>query len=333
MNLVDVGVKGEPLLRAHGLVKLFGDVGLRGVDLEVYPGEIVGLVGQNGAGKSTTIKCLLGLLRGFEGDCRVLGACSSQLSGASAAVKDQVGVVFDACALPGHLRVSEVGRMMAAIYARWDTKLFQSLYAEFSLAQDTLVKDLSRGMGMKLSLACALAHRPRVLILDEATAGLDPMAREDVLDLLLDYVAQEGPDGEPMNAVLMSSHITTDVERVADRVVCIDAGRVVFACAREDITDRAGMARVRSGQVDSVLQALGAVALRAGAPALDASGTFAPLDEMPRVMARPMGVDVLVADRFAAGRACADVAFEHVSVDEYMGMMLRGVPASQWRCE
>ena len=164
-----------PLVSAHGLTKHYEGFSLEGVDLDVREGEVVGFVGKNGAGKSTTIKALLGLIATDGGTSSVLGTPSELLSRPEGAhAKERVGVVFDTVSLPGHLRVRDVGTIYARAYDRWDAHRFSRLIDTFDLPAEKCVKDLSRGMGMKLSLACALSHDAHVLILDEATAGLDP---------------------------------------------------------------------------------------------------------------------------------------------------------------
>ena len=184
---------GAPLIEACGLTKHYDGFSLDAVSFAVHEGEIVGFVGQNGAGKSTTIKALLGLINLDGGEGQILGAPSSELSRpARAAVKEQVGVVFDTISMPGHLRVADVGSVFSRAYRTWQPRRFDALARDFGLDASKQVKDLSRGMGMKLSLACALSHDARVLILDEATAGLDPMARDELLDRLRDFVAEPG---------------------------------------------------------------------------------------------------------------------------------------------
>ena len=287
------------LIEARGLTKHYDGFSLEGVDLAVGEGEVVGLVGQNGAGKSTTIKALLGLIGVDGGEGFVLGTPSEDLARpAGAATKERVGVVFDTVSLPGHLRVSDVGRIYSCAYASWDAGGFSRLTRELGLAAEKAVKDLSRGMGMKLSLACALSHGPQVLILDEATAGLDPMARDEALERLRDFVA------EPGHAILMSSHITSDLERIADRIVCMDAGRIVFDLPREAITDEAGIARCRAADLERVA----------------ASGIVPEL----RYLRHDYGVDVLVPDRFAFAESFPDIPCDRMTIDDYMALTLKG---------
>ena len=151
-------------------------------------------------------------------------------------LRSRVGLVLDTCPFPSTLRVGQIESLVGPTYPTWDRETFAGFINRFGLDPKTKVKDLSRGMGMKLQLACALSHNAKLLVLDEATAGLDPMAREELLDELLAFVA----DGQ--HSVLLSSHITSDLDRAADRIICIDNGSIVFDLPREDITDRAGIA-------------------------------------------------------------------------------------------
>ena len=289
------------LIEARGLTKHYDGFSLEGVDLAVNEGEVVGFVGQNGAGKSTTIKALLGLIRVDGGEGSVLGTPSDELTRASgAATKERVGVVFDTVSLPGHLRVADVGRIYASAFASWDAHRFSQLTRDLGLDPKKAVKDLSRGMGMKLSLACALAHDPQVLILDEATAGLDPMARDEALERLRDFVAQPG------HAILMSSHITSDLERIADRIVCIDAGRIVFDLEKDAITDLAGVARCRVADLERI-----------------ASSGMVPDSEL-RYLRHDYGIDVLVPDRFAFAEMFPDIPCDRMTIDDYMSLTLKG---------
>ena len=289
------------LIEARGLTKHYDGFSLEGVDLAVNEGEVVGFVGQNGAGKSTTIKALLGLIRVDGGEGSVLGIPSDELTRASgAATKERVGVVFDTVSLPGHLRVADVGRIYASAFASWDAHRFSQLTHDLGLDPKKAVKDLSRGMGMKLSLACALAHDPQVLILDEATAGLDPMARDEALERLRDFVAQPG------HAILMSSHITSDLERIADRIACIDAGRIVFDLEKDAITDSAGVARCRVADLERI-----------------ASSGMVPDSEL-RYLRHDYGIDVLVPDRFAFAEMFPDIPCDRMTIDDYMSLTLKG---------
>lgn len=235
----------QNLLELKGISRTVSDrFSLRDVTLAVEPGQIVGFVGANGAGKTTTIRAALGLIKLDAGEVRLFG----QRCGADApdetqrCLRARVGLVLDTCPFPSTLKVGQIEALVGPAYPTWDRKTFAGFIDRFGLDPKTKVKDLSRGMGMRLQLACALSHNAKLLILDEATAGLDPMAREELLDELLAFVS----DGQ--RSVLLSSHITSDLERAADRVICIDNGSIVFYLPREDITDRAGIAHCTQAQ-------------------------------------------------------------------------------------
>ena len=296
---------GAPLIEARRITKHYDGFALQGVSLAVEPGHIVGFIGQNGAGKSTAIKALLGLIGLDGGEAFILGVPAQDVAGAHSDVKERIGVVFDTVSMPHHMKVAEVGKLMARAYASWDQTAFEGYLLRFGLEPGKAVKELSRGMGMKLSLACALAHNPHVLILDEATAGLDPMARDEVLEMLREFVAAEDAEGNPVHAILMSSHITSDLDKIADEVVCIDEGRIVFSCAKDEICDAMGLARCRAAEVELLL-----------------ASPSAP-DEL-RAIHHDYGVDVLVPDRFEFMRAFPEIPCDRVSIDDYMALMLKG---------
>lgn len=287
------------LIEATGLTKHYEGFSLDGVDLTVDDGEVAGFVGKNGAGKSTTIKALLGLIGVDAGEARLLGQVSTG-GGLAPEVRERIGVVFDTVSVPPHLKVGDVGRLYGRAFRTWEGHAFARRLKDFGLDAGKQVKELSRGMGMKLSLACALSHGSSLLILDEATAGLDPMAREEVLDMLRDFVAAPG------RAILMSSHITSDLERIADRVVCIDEGRIVFDLAKDAITDEMGVARCRVADFERI-----------------ASSGFVPESEL-RYQRNEYGIDVLVPDRYDFARRFPDVPCDRMTIDDYMTLMLKG---------
>lgn len=290
----------EHLIRTEGLAKRYDGFALKGITLSVPAGTVVGLIGSNGAGKTTTIKAILGMVPPDEGTVELLGCNPHDASSTLAALKQRVGVVLDACAFPVAMRVRDVGDLGKAAYRCWNASEFGRLCERFGLTPKKPVKGLSRGMGMKLSLAFALAHRPELLVLDEATAGLDPLARDEVLDLLRSFMEDES------HAILMSTHITTDLEKIADQVTCIDEGRLMFSMPKDAICDQAGIARCRTADLDRL--------------ASSEAFTTGSLRALPRGMA----VDVLVPDRFACTRALPDIAVDRASIEDYMTIMLKG---------
>lgn len=299
-------------IQTEGLCKRLGDFRLGPIDLQVPQGTVVGLVGSNGAGKTTLIKCLLGLTFPDEGDVCVLGESMREARGIPDALKERIGVVLDTCAFLQESKVADIGRLGQAAYVRWDRARFDRLIDDFAISPKKKVKELSRGMGMKLTLAFALAHHPDLLILDEATAGLDPLARDELFDLLRGFMASE------QHAILMATHITTDLEKLADTVVCIDAGQVVFSVTKDAICNEAGIAHCSAAVLEQVVADGSSVA--ASVPHEGASAAPGRL----RAIRREYGTDVLVPDRFAFARSFPDVPIDNASVDDYMGFMLKG---------
>ncbi|RGJ82913.1 ABC transporter ATP-binding protein [Collinsella sp. TM04-9] len=287
------------LLELKGVSRRVSDrFSLHDVTLAVEPGQIVGFVGANGAGKTTTIRAALGLIKLDAGEVHLFG----QHRDANAPDKTQchlrsrIGLVLDTCPFPSTLKVGEVEALVGSAYPTWDRETFASLIDRFGLDPKTKVKDLSRGMGMKLQLACALSHNAKLLVLDEATAGLDPMAREELLDELLAFVS----DGQ--RSVLLSSHITSDLDRAADRVICIDNGSIVFDLPREDITDRAGIAHCTQAQASELMACV----------------------EGARAAHHAYSVDVLVPNRREALEAFPEIPCDRATIDDYLRLMLKG---------
>lgn len=289
----------QNLLELKGISRTVSDrFSLRDVTLAVEPGQIVGFVGANGAGKTTTIRAALGLIKLDAGEVRLFG----QRCGADApdetqrCLRARVGLVLDTCPFPSTLKVGQIEALVGPAYPTWDRKTFAGFIDRFGLDPKTKVKDLSRGMGMRLQLACALSHNAKLLVLDEATAGLDPMARDELLDELLAFVA----DGQ--RSVLLSSHITSDLERAADRVICIDNGSIVFYLPREDITDRAGIAHCTQAQAVELMACV----------------------EDARAAHHAYSVDVLVPNRREALEAFPEIPCDRATIDDYLRLMLKG---------
>ena len=289
----------QNLLELKGISRAVSDrFSLRDVTLAVEPGQIVGFVGANGAGKTTTIRAALGLIKLDAGEVHLFG----QRRGADAPdetqphLRSRVGLVLDTCPFPSTLKVGQIESLVGPAYPTWDRETFAGFINRFGLDPKTKVKDLSRGMGMKLQLACALSHNAKLLVLDEATAGLDPMAREELLDELLAFVA----DGQ--HSVLLSSHITSDLDRTADRVICIDNGSIMFDLPREEITDHAGIAHCTQAQAAALMSCV----------------------EGARAAHHAYSVDVLVPNRRETLEAFPEIPSDRATIDDYLRLMLKG---------
>ena len=213
-------------LEVSHLTKDYGSFKLDDVSFTVPGGTIMGLIGENGAGKSTTIKCILNLIRRDGGEIQVLGLDNLR---DEQAVKAQVGVVLDETTFHDGLTAPQVGKILSKLYPNWDAALYRRYLDKFGLTGKKPVKTFSKGMKMKLSLAAAFAARPKLLILDEATSGLDPVVRDEILDEFLDFIQDEE------HAILLSSHITSDLEKAADYITYLHKGRAVLTGAKDEL--------------------------------------------------------------------------------------------------
>lgn len=229
-------------IEIKNLIKEFDDFTLGPIDLNIAKWSIVGFIGQNGAGKTTTIKLLLGLLNKDSGEIKVLGASDTK----DIKVKDRIGVVFDDLYIPEEMNLIDVEKFSARVYSKWDEEKFNKLVKDFKLPEKKLVKNYSRGMKMKLSMAMALSHNAELLILDEATSGLDPVARVEVLDLLLDFIQEEN------NTVFISSHILSDLEKIADYIAFIYDGKILFFDSKENLEEKYAITSVSDSEAINI---------------------------------------------------------------------------------
>lgn len=222
----------ENILEVKGLTKDFGDFVLDKLTFAVPKGVIMGLVGENGAGKSTTINCILNEISKTDGDIEIFGKdyLSEEIE-----IKDKIGVVFDENHFPDIFMPNEIGTYMSGIYSKWERNTYINYLSKFELPADKKVKDFSKGMKVKLAFAVALSHKAELLILDEATSGLDPIIRDDILDILIDFVQDEN------HSALVSSHITSDLEKVADYITFLNKGKLVFSQLKDELVDNYGV--------------------------------------------------------------------------------------------
>lgn len=269
----------------RGVQKRYKDFTLGPLDLTIPTGTIVGLVGENGAGKTTTLKLLCGVNPADAGEITLLGSRPTDT-----AARARVGVVFEDAYFYGGLNAEQVGRSMAGIFgSAWDAGQFTDLLQRFGLDARKKISEYSRGMRMKLSLATALAHNPDLLVLDEATAGLDPVVRGEMLDLFLEFIQDEG------HSILMSSHITSDLEKVADSIAYLHKGRLLFQMDRDELLEKYGVLRCSPEQLEV-------------------------LDNRLKVATRKTGFtcETLVSDAAAARRALPDAVIDRASIEDIM---------------
>ena len=221
-------------LEIRGLTKRRGDFALQGLDLTLPAGCIMGLIGENGAGKSTTIRLILNGLQRDGGTIAVYGKDNRAMT---ALDREDIGVVLDEVGLPEYMNAQQIGRMMAGIFTRWQPEVYRDYLRRLALPEDKPFKDFSRGMRMRLGLAAALSHQPKLLLLDEATSGLDPVVRDDILTILSDFTRDEE------HAVLISSHIVSDLEKICDYIAFLHRGRLLLCEEKDRLTEEYGILR------------------------------------------------------------------------------------------
>jgi ABC-2 type transport system ATP-binding protein len=223
-----------------GLRKAYKRFALDDVTFNVPQGYVMGLIGPNGAGKTTVIKLIMNLIRRNAGEVRVFGLDNLRHE---REVKARIGFVYDVPRFPEDLRLGQIASALAPFYPKWDGGRFLALLDEFELSSRTVIKKLSHGMKMKFALALALAHDADLILMDEPTAGLDPVFRFELLEKLRAFIQDE------RKTVLFSSHITSDLERVADFITFIHKGRIVFSAGKDAILESWGVVRASDGSV------------------------------------------------------------------------------------
>ena len=255
-------------------------------------GSILGFVGENGAGKTTTIGCILNTVRKDSGTVKLFG---KEMLDTDTDIREKIGVVYDGDNFPGFWSAKQLSQVMEGIYTQWDNALFQKYLENFHLPVKQKIKNYSRGMTMKLAIAVALSHHPQLLILDEATSGLDPIMRDEMLDVFLEFVQEES------HSILLSSHITSDLEKVADYITFIHNGKLILTASKNDLVYHYAVMRCRESQF----------------LALDPGDIIA-------YRKRDFQIDVLVDNGKEAQRKYKDAVVDHVSVDEIMLLLVKG---------
>lgn len=219
----------ENCIEVKGITKNYKQFSLKDVSFSVPCGSVVGFIGENGAGKSTSIKAILGLIKPDGGEITVLGENSQKLT---AETKEKIGVVFDGLTVPENLTAKQLDKVMRGIYKTWNSEKFFGLIGKFELPFDKKFKTFSRGMEMRLMIAAALSHGTELLILDEPTSGLDPVMRAEILDIFLEFMQDE------THSILMSTHITSDLEHIADYICFIHKGEMIFTEERNEMLEK-----------------------------------------------------------------------------------------------
>ena len=232
INMLNKEKAGENSILVRDLCKRFDGFFLDHVSFQVPKGRIVGFIGENGAGKSTTIHLILNELKRDGGQIQIF-----DMENMTPSVREEIGVVFDECCFHDVLNTSDIEKILSGVYKSWDGGLYRQYLKKFRIPEKKPVGSFSKGMKMKLSIICAMAHRPKLLILDEATTGLDPVVRDEILDLFLEFIQDEEC------SIFFSSHITSDVQKIADYVILIHQGKIIFEESKDDLIYNFGIAK------------------------------------------------------------------------------------------
>lgn len=282
----------ETILEVAGVEKKFKGFHLDNISFAQPKGSIMGFVGENGAGKTTTIKLILNMIRRDAGEIQVLGLDNIR---DELAVKEQVGVVLDESFINQMLTPQDMEKIFRRIYRAYDSRLYFEFLDRFELPRKKAVKEFSKGMRMKLAIAAALSHHPRFLILDEATSGLDPIVRNEILDLFLEFIQDEE------KAIFFSSHITNDLDKIADYITFLHKGSIIFSEARDRLNEKYGIMRCGSDEF-SLVDPADLVAYRKN----------------------QFGYEMLVRDKESMRRKYRGLVIDNAAIDEIMYFYVKG---------
>ena len=280
-------------IEIKNLVKRYDDnFQLGELNLDIPSGEIIGLIGENGAGKTTLIKSILDILRINKGEIKIFG---KDVKNNETLIKEDIGVVLDNTFFPEVLNAKDIDSVMKSIYKSWDSKLYYDYLKEFNIPVTSIIKKLSKGMRKKLEIATALAHHPKLLILDEPTSGLDPVVRNEVLDIFLKFIADDE------HTILFSTHITSDLEHIADEIVFIDKGKVLINKTRDEILDNYGILKCN---LDEFIK-------------IDKSDYMA-------YKKNKYNYEILVSDRNKVSKKYKNMVVDKITLEDLMVLMIKG---------
>lgn len=265
---------------------------IRNISFSLPEGSILGFIGENGSGKSTTMNCILNVLRKDSGKIEIFG---KEMSDEDTDIRENIGVVYDSNNFPEHLTAEQLADIFEKIYSKWDNDCFEEYMQRFSLPKSQKIKTYSRGMSVKLAIAVALSHESKLLILDEATSGLDPIMRDEILDVLLEFVKQEN------HSILLSSHITSDLEKIADYIVFIHDGEIILNKTKDELIYEYGVIRCSENDFTCIAT-----------------------EDILSYMKKDYQIDVLVSDRKLMKKKYKNLIVDNVSLDEMMLLMVRG---------
>ena len=265
---------------------------IKNISFSIPEGSIVGFIGENGAGKSTTMNCILNVIRRDSGTIEIFGR---EMTDEDIDIRENIGVVYDSNNFPEYLTAKQLADILGRIYSKWDDFCFKQFLRRFGLPESQKIKTYSRGMSMKLAIAVALSHDSKLLILDEATSGLDPIMRDEILDVLLEFVKQEN------HSILLSSHITSDLEKIADYIVFIHNGEIILNKTKDELIYEYGVIRCSENDFHNILS-----------------------EDILSSMKKDYQIDVLIKNRKLIEKKYKNLIVDSVSLDEIMLLLVKG---------
>ena len=276
----------ENAIEIKGLTKKYDGFTLDDISFDVPKGSVMGFIGQNGAGKTTTIKAIFNIISRDAGTIKVLGLDNIENE---YEIKEDVAAVFDELPFHEDFNAKQISIVLSSVFKNWDNEKFKELLTRFALPEKKKIKQFSKGMKMKLQIATALSHDAKILIMDEATTGLDPVVRNEILDIFREYLQ----DGE--RSILMSSHITSDLEKISDCVTFIDKGKILLSGYKDDILDTHGLLKCSKADYENI-------------------------DKEDIISARitDFGVDAMVSDREMCNKKYSGAVIDKTTLEEIM---------------
>lgn len=273
-------------IEIEGLTKKYDGFTLDNVSFTVPKGSIMGFIGQNGAGKTTTIRAMMNIIRRDAGAIRMLGMDNLEQE---IEIKKRTAVVFDELPFQDMFNAVQIEKVLSGVFESWSHETYDGYLERFSLPKKKKIGQFSKGMKMKLQIAAALSHGAELLVMDEATTGLDPVVRNEILDIFLEYLQNES------HSILMSSHITSDLEKIADSVTFIDKGIILLSGYKDEILEQHGV--IKCTKKD-----------------------YAEIEPVDVVSARltDFGAEVMIADRQTLGRKYAGLVMDSTTLEEIM---------------
>ena len=282
------------ILTVKDLQKKYNNFTLGPINTSFKGGVIIGLIGENGAGKTTFIKSILGIIKST-GKVEIFG---HDISTEEKDVKENIGVVLDNSFFPEVLTANDIDKIMNPLYKNWDPGLFYNLLERFSIPKNKTIKTLSKGMHKKLEIAAALAHHPKFLLLDEPTSGLDPVVRKEVLDVFLDFIQDEE------HTILLSTHITSDLEHIADYILFLNHGQIVLEETKDDIMENYGILKCGINDFSKVAK-----------------------EDIIRFIKNKYNYEILVKNPFKLQKKYPEMVMDKLTLEDLMVLIVKGCEA------